>query len=169
MKMRKSNRQSAFDIGFDVVSTLLLNLIWRYLEDGRWEVFTDNVPEGSSSSQIRRTMGCGPNGPIYAYSRWRGPQAEKYAARIAAKVEANQAYKPFIAPERISNGFGSAEEEAERNLLLLDIDNYLNQFKANAVVNGITEADWEKHLQVLESLNVEEYIGYWQSFYDAHK
>ena len=24
MKMRKSNRQSAFDIGFDVVSTLLL-------------------------------------------------------------------------------------------------------------------------------------------------
>ena len=145
------------------------NLIWRYLEDGRWEVFTDNVPEGSSSSQIRRTMGCGPNGPIYAYSRWRGPQAEKYAARIAAKVEANQAYKPFIAPERISNGFGSAEEEAERNMLLLDIDNYLNQFKANAVVNGITEADWEKHLQVLESLNVEEYIGYWQSFYDAHK
>ena len=84
-------------------------------------------------------------------------------------MEANQAYKPFIAPERISNGFGSAEEEAERNMLLLDIDNYLNQFKANAVVNGITEADWEKHLQVLESLNVEEYIGYWQSFYDAHK
>lgn len=42
------------------------------------------------------------------------------------------------------------------------------QFKANAVVNGITKDDWQRHLQVLESLDVETYTGYWQSYYDAH-
>lgn len=145
------------------------NLIWRYLEDGRWEVFTDNVPEGSSSSQVRRTMGTGPNAPLYAYSRFRGPEAEKYADRIAAKVEANMAYKEAVPAERIPNGFGDVDEEAERNMLLVDIDNYLNQFKANAVVNGITEEEWQKHLNVMESLSVDEYIGYWQSYYDVHK
>lgn len=145
------------------------DLIWHYLEDGRWEVFNDNVPEGSSSSQIRRTMGVGPAGPVYAYARWRGPEAEKYAARITAKVAANTAYKVCLAPEQISNGFGDADEEAERNMLLLDIDNYLSKFKATSVVNGITAEDWAKHLKVLKSLSVDEYVGYWQSYYDAHK
>lgn len=144
-------------------------VIWRYTDDGRWELFNDNVPEGSSSSQIRRTLGTGPAAPLYAYSRFRGPQAEKYADRIAAKVEANTAYAPYLPKEYLSNGFGDADEEAERNLLLTDIDHYLDQFRANAVVQGITEADWQKHLEVLGTLSVEEYIQYWQNYYDAHK
>ena len=127
------------------------------------------MPEGSSSSQIRRTLGTGPAAPLYAYSRFRGPQAEKYADRIAAKVAANTAYAPYLPKETISNGFGDADEEAERNLLLTDIDHYLDQFRANAVVQGITEADWQKHLEVLGTLSVDEYLGYWQNYYDAHK
>ena len=145
------------------------DLIWKYLDDGTWTLFNDNVPEGSSSSQIRRTMGTGPAGPVYAYSRFRGPGVETYADRIAAKVAANQAYAPALAKEYLSNGFGDVEEEEERNMLLVDIDNYLSQFKANAVVNGITEADWQQHLKVLDSLSIDEYVGYWQSYYDAHK
>ena len=145
------------------------NVIWRYTDDGRWELFNDNVPEGSSSSQIRRTLGTGPAGPLYAYSRFRGPQAEKYAARIAAKVEANSAYAPYLPAETLINGFGDADEEAERNLLLTEIDHYLDQFRANAVVQGITEADWQKHLERLKTLSIDEYLGYWQSYYDAHK
>ena len=146
------------------------NVIWRYSNDGtgRWEQFSDNVPAGSSSSQIRRTLGTGPSGPIYAYSRFRGPEVEKYSDRIAAKVAANEAYKPFLPSETISSGFGDADEEAERNMILTEIDHYLDQFKANAVVYGISEADWQKHLNVLKTLDVDEYVGYWQSYYDAH-
>ncbi|MBQ8087236.1 MAG: extracellular solute-binding protein [Clostridia bacterium] len=145
------------------------DLIWRYREDGLWELFNDNVPEGTSSSQIRRTMGTGPASPVYAYSRFRGPGVEFYANRIAAKVEANTLYKEAFPKERLSNGFGEVEEEAERNLLLVDIDNYLDQFKANAVVKGITEEEWQAHLDKLKSLNIEEYVGYWQSYFDSHQ
>ena len=145
------------------------NVIWRYTDDGRWELFNDNVPEGSSSSQIRRTLGTGPNAPLYAYSRFRGPQAEKYADRIAAKVAANEAYAKYVPAENIPNGFGDAEEETERNMLLVDIDHYLNQFKAHAIVDGITEAEWQDHLKTLSTLGIDEYVGYWQSYYDAHK
>ena len=145
------------------------NVIWRYTDDGRWELFNDNVPEGSSSSQIRRTLGTGPNAPLYAYSRFRGPQAEKYADRIAAKVTANEAYAKYVPAENIPNGFGDADEETERNMLLVDIDHYLNQFKAHAIVDGITEAEWQDHLKTLSTLGIDEYVGYWQSYYDAHK
>ena len=142
--------------------------IWHYLEDGRWEVFTDNVPEGSSSSQVRRTLGTGPRAPLYAYYRFRGADVEKFADRIEAKVEANEAYKPFLPEETLVNGFGDIEEESERNMLLVDIDLYLDQFKASAIVDGITEEQWQKHLNVLEGLHIDEYVGYWQSYYDAH-
>ncbi|MDD3334091.1 MAG: extracellular solute-binding protein [Eubacteriales bacterium] len=145
------------------------NLIWRYLDDGRWELFTDNVPEGSSSSQIRRTMGTGPRAPLYAYFRFRGPDVEKYADRITGKVEANQSYLKFAPAQAITSGFGLVDEEAERNMLLVDIDNYLTQFKANAIVNGITEEAWQKHIQTLSTLQIDEYTALWQSFYDAHK
>ena len=144
-------------------------VIWRYCEDGRWEVFTDNVPEGSSSSQIRRTLGTGPRAPLYAYARFRGPQVEKYADRIAAKVAANEVYLRYAPAENIPNGFGDAQEEAERNMLLVDIDHYLDQFKARAIVDGITEEAWQAHLKVLSTLSIDEYVGYWQSYYDAHK
>ena len=144
-------------------------VIWRYIEDGRWELFNDNVPEGSSSSLIRRTLGTGPTGPVYAYSRFRGPQAEKYADRIAAKVAANEACAKYIPAENIPNGFGDAEEETERNMLLTDIDHYLDQFKAHAVVDGITEEEWQDHLKTLGTLSIDEYVDYWQSYYDSHK
>lgn len=145
------------------------NVIWRYAADGRWELFTDNVPEGSSSSQVRRTLGTGPVSPIYAYFRFRGPQAEIFADRIAAKVAANEVYLKHAPAENIPNGFGIAEEEAERNMLLVEIDHYLSQFKAKAIVDGITEEEWQAHLKTLETLAIDEYVEYWQSYYDAHK
>ena len=144
-------------------------VIWRYCDDGRWELFEDNVPEGSSSSQIRRTLGTGPVAPLYAYSRFRGPDVEKYADRIAAKVAANEVYLQYAPKENIPNGFGNVDEEAERNMLLVDIDHYLDQFKARAIVEGITQEDWEAHLKTLETLSVDEYTAYWQSYYDAHQ
>ena len=144
------------------------NVIWRYLDNGLWEVFTDNVPEGSSPSQVRRTLGVGPTAPMYAYSRWRGPQAEQYAGRITAKVAANELYLKHTPAENMPNGFGDIDETTERNLLLVDIDQYLDPFFASAVVDGIDEAGWQQHLNVLSTLGVDEYIGYWQTFYEQH-
>ncbi len=145
------------------------DVIWRYTDDGRWEVFTDNVPEGSSSSQVRRTLGTGPRAPLYAYSRFRGADVEVFAPRIAAKVEANEAYMPFTPAENIPNGFGDAEEEAERNMILVNIDHYLDQFRAKAIVDGITQEQWQSHLKTLQTLSVDEYVAYWQDYYDQHR
>ena len=78
-------------------------------------------------------------------------------------------YLRYAPAENIPNGFGDAEEEAERNMLLVDIDHYLDQFKARAIVDGIDAEDWQTHLKTLSTLSIDEYVGYWQSYYDAHK
>ena len=71
--------------------------------------------------------------------------------------------------EIIPKGFDSPENESERGLLLVDIDNYMKKFKADAIVSGLTQTQWEAHLNTLEGLNVPLYVSLWQSFYDTHK
>ncbi|MCI8926306.1 MAG: extracellular solute-binding protein [Lachnospiraceae bacterium] len=141
---------------------------WHYLEDGRWEVFSDNVPEGSSSSELRRTAGVGPTS-VYAYWKYRGEGVEKYNERFEKKLEAVNTYLP-VAPENvIPIGYDDLEREDERNILLLDIDTYLKSFVAESVTQGIDDEKWEEHLKTLESLNVERYTELYQVFYDSKK
>ena len=140
------------------------DVLWRYNEAGEWETFTDNVPADTTSTIMRRTVAIGPSVPVFFREDKQG-----LTVRYAAKAEAILAYEPYGPKQFITNGFSVAEEEEERNMLLVEIDNYLNQFRANAVVNGISEADWQKHLDTLSDIGVDDYVGLWQSFFDAHK
>lgn len=141
---------------------------WHYLDDGRWEVFSDNVPEGSSSSELRRTAGVGPRA-VYAYWKYRGEGVEKFNDRFEKKLEAVNTYLP-VAPEKvIPFGYDDAEREDERNILLLDIDTYLKNFVAESVTQGIDDEGWKEHLKTLESLEVKRYTELYQLFYDSKK
>lgn len=144
-------------------------LAWYYTESGKWTQTTDNVPDGSSFAEMRRTWGVGPSSPIYAYDRFSGLEVREFADRMLQKYDANQVYAPFVPAEIIPKGFDSPENESERGLLLVDIDNYMKKFKADAIVSGLTQTQWEAHLNTLEGLNVPLYVSLWQSFYDTHK
>ena len=75
----------------------------------------------------------------------------------------------YIPKEYLTDGFSHADEEESRNMIRVTLDNYLGQFVANAIVNGITEEDWQKHLNTLTTIGADEYTELWQSFYNAHK
>ena len=64
-------------------------------------------------------------------------------------------------------GFATVENAERRNILLTDINNYLQKFIANAVVNGIDEAGWEKHMKTLGDLKYEEYLKLCQEYADG--
>ncbi len=139
-------------------------VLWNYNEAGEWVTFTDNVPADTTSTIMRRNVAVGPAVPVYFREDKQG-----LAGRYQEKADAILAYEPYAPSQFISNGFSLAEEEEERGMLLVEIDTYLKQFCANAVVKGITEADWQKHLDTLDSIGVDEFVGLWQAFYDAHK
>lgn len=65
-------------------------------------------------------------------------------------------------------GTASQGNSERRAFLLVDIDNYLTQFVADSVINGIDETKWNTHLQTLESLKVDEYVQLCQEFVDQH-
>lgn len=69
--------------------------------------------------------------------------------------------------EVMPKGMEDPDTASQRALLFTDIDNYMKKFKANAVVEGITDAQWQEHLENLKRYNVDEYIRLWQVHYDS--
>lgn len=66
-------------------------------------------------------------------------------------------------------GFAEPENTERRALLLADIDNYLNRFIAVSILEGITQEDWDEHLNTLEKLKVDEYTQLCQDYLDSKK
>ena len=85
------------------------------------------------------------------------------------KREAATRILPYSVSMSCPRHSNDPEKVAARNLLFTDIDNYMKKFFATSVVNGITEAEWQKHLSDCEKLKVAEYTQMWQEFYDAKK
>lgn len=140
------------------------NVLWRYNDAGEWTTFTDNVPADTTSTIMRRNVAVGPTVPVYFLS-----DMQSLSGRYADKAAAVEAYSVYIPKEYLTDGFSHADEEESRNMIRVTLDNYLGQFVANAIVNGITEEDWQKHLNTLTTIGADEYTELWQSFYNAHK
>ena len=55
----------------------------------------------------------------------------------------------------------------EKENLRVDIDNYIKNFTAQAVLSGIDDAGWKEHLAKLEKLNTARYLELQQQTYDS--
>lgn len=66
-------------------------------------------------------------------------------------------------------GMADPENTDRRAVLKVDIDNYLNKFVSDSVINGIDQAKWDAHLKTLESLKADEYTKLCQDFADEYE
>lgn len=135
--------------------------IWNRIDGDKWEETAEHIPEGANMNEFERTVAVGPMSPSYLWSKWSNVRIQE--PRMLTKIAANNEYLEYGAA-RMVNGLWNPDAASEKELLFADIDNYMRQFKANAIVNGIDEAGWAKHLETLESLNVDQYVQLWQDF-----
>ncbi len=141
---------------------------WRKLDDGKWEVTEDNVPEGTSITAYRRTIGT--VGTV-TYNIYCDPDVEAYEndQRTKKKIETVEATLPFTPKEVMPVGLDTPENVDKRNLLSTDISHYMSQFQADAIMKGINDNDWQSHLNKLKTLKINQYTKLWQDFYNSHK
>ena len=141
--------------------------IWKYDDDGiHWMETTEYIPEGVSSGEFERTVAAGPYSPARLWSKYDDLRIQE--SRVLKRIEVNEMYLQY-AVDVMPNGIEDPDVVNERSLLFTDIDNYMKKFKANAVVEGITEEQWQTHLETLNSYNVDQYVSLWQEFYDTKK
>ncbi len=66
------------------------------------------------------------------------------------------------------NLFMSREDTEKLSNLQADIEKTINRHKADWIMNGFTDADWEKFLDDLDAYGLEEYLGLFQKYLDAY-
>lgn len=81
-------------------------------------------------------------------------------------LESEAAYLPYVEEEYIPKGLWEEETAKEKNLLYVDLDNYIASFLSNSIINGIDDQQWQEHLEKLETLKVDRYLELYQEFYD---
>ena len=67
------------------------------------------------------------------------------------------------------NVFMSSEDtEQVSNLQYASADSSMNTQKANWIMNGTTDAEWNEYLSKLEDYGLSDYLGIMQKYLDAY-
>ena len=69
----------------------------------------------------------------------------------------DQMPQTYISPEAIE----------ERTFIETDLFAYIKQFRAQAVTDGITDAQWEEYLSKLDGYKYQDWLQWYQDFYDG--
>ena len=49
-----------------------------------------------------------------------------------------------------------------------DLFAYIKQFRAQAIMNGFTDAEWDAYVERLDQLQYQEWLQWYQDMYDGH-
>ncbi|QCT00962.1 extracellular solute-binding protein, family 1 [Paenibacillus algicola] len=125
------------------------------------------VPEGMNSGDFKHSEAPGNGAAVMVLKdmvdRLIDDQADE-------KREHYKMYMPFASTELIHDMLWSAEDGETLAAINLDLNGkngyYASTF-AKFVMNGFSDADWDKHLAQLKKLRVDEYVALYQKYYDA--
>ncbi len=80
-----------------------------------------------------------------------------------------QIYTPYMNNEYVyPNVFMSSEDTVEISNLQADLTSYMNTCKANWIMNGLTDAEWNEYLDKLEAYRLPDYLNIMQKYLDAY-
>ena len=66
------------------------------------------------------------------------------------------------------NVFMSNEDTEQVSNLQADLQTYMNTQKANWIMNGTKDAEWNEYLSKLEDYGLSDYLGIMQKYLDAY-
>ncbi len=90
------------------------------------------------------------------------------AAASQWHLDAVELVRDYIVKEPKPVRFTTAEFEEERTFIETDLIAYIGNFTATAAMNGITDADWETHLEALEDYGYYDWIQWYQDYLDKN-
>jgi ABC-type sugar transport system, periplasmic component len=143
--------------------------LWKPVGTSQWTQTQEFVPQGTNLTFFKRTICGSVNSPNAIWSKYASQEVPD--ARNKKKRDAAQKILPLCV-DPMPKGLYDPEKVTARNLLFTDIDNYMKKFFATSVVNGVTDQQWQQHLDNCKKLKTDEYTKMWQEYftdYNARK
>ena len=143
------------------------NTSWKFDESGKWTSTNDNLPEGMAWGEYRHTVSGGSVAPVFGIDET--PELKIFNERDERRNDAVLTYLEYVPEQNLPAGFESLEVKEARDILYTDIDSYIKNFVATSIINGISDEQWQEHLNKCKTLKTDEYAALWQKTYDAKK
>ena len=144
--------------------------LWDEYEDGSGYYFIvpeDTTPE-FTFEHMKYTYGVVNDPPLMTIAETPindGEISPSAALRDTMVDQVSQYYLPK--EDQMPQTYISPEAIEERTFIETDLFAYIKQFRAQAVTDGITDAQWEEYLSKLDGYKYQEWLQWYQDFYDG--
>lgn len=89
-------------------------------------------------------------------------------ANSAVRKSGVDLWAPYFAEQTMSKAIVPGEAQEEFDFATDGLTGYIDSFVAGALVNGLTEEEWQAHLSALEAYGYEYYIEWHQNYLDGN-
>lgn len=163
-------------MGRDAESKLTVALgekgtLWDEYEDGSGYYFvvpTNTTPE-FTFEHMKYTYGTVNDPPLMTIEETPKNDGEISPAAALRDNMVKEVNKDFIAKEnQLPQIYVTPEATDERAFMDTDLYAYVKQFRAQAVTDGFTDADWDAYLKRLEELRYSDWLQWYQDYMDGN-
>lgn len=142
--------------------------IFELSTNDKGEPMLKHAPLGDASPVEVREAQC-VSGPLAVLDDYYGvyvtcPDDAQYRLDWIKEIYTPDMNNDYVYP----NVFMSNEDTEQVSNLQADLQTYMNTQKANWIMNGTTDAEWNEYLSKLEDYGLSDYLGIMQKYLDAY-
>lgn len=142
--------------------------IFELSTNDKGEPMLKHAPLGDASPVEVREAQC-VSGPLAVLDDYYGvyvtcPDDAQYRLDWIKEIYTPDMNNDYVYP----NVFMSNEDTEQVSNLQADLQTYMNTQKANWIMNGTTDAEWNEYLSKLEAYGLSDYLGIMQKYLDAY-
>lgn len=160
-------------LGRDTESKLTVALgekgvLWDEYENGGYYfvVPTDTTPE-FTFEHMKYTYGTVNDPPLLTKEETPVNDGEISPAAALRDQMVDQVNANYNAKEnQLPQSYVTPEAADKLSFIATDLEAYIKEYRANAIMNGVTDSDWEAYTKRLADLRYDEYIEWYQQRYD---
>ncbi len=145
-------------------------LSWDFDSEGKVTEVLE-IPEGyETMNDYTRTVGIANVSYPLVCARESSPMeevGEVPESRGQFRVLAWEATHEYLQDEYIPVRYADADRLNERAFIEMELFDAISSFRADSIANGVTDESWAAYLEQLKSLQLDEWVAWYQDFYDG--
>lgn len=143
--------------------------LWdEYPEGGYYFVVPDDTTPEFTFEHMKYTYGTVNDPPLLSKDETPKNDGEISPAAALRDSMVGQVDKYYLAKEnQMPQGYVSPEAIDDRSFIETDLFAYIRQFRSQAILDGLTDADWDAYCTRLESLQYNAWLQWYQDFLDG--